>query len=377
MGQIRMVDLQAQYLRIKEEIDAAIQNVLNSTAFIQGPQVQEFAEALAKHNDNTNVIPCANGTDALQIAMMAMEFKVGDEIILPVHTYVATAEVIALLGLTPVFVDVDEKTFTIDSAQIENKITSRTVAIVPVHLYGQCADMESILTIATKHKLVVIEDVAQALGAEFKFSNGEVKKAGTIGLIGTTSFFPSKNLGCYGDGGAIFTHDKELARKMRMIANHGQQIKYHHDVIGINSRLDTLQAAILLVKLNYLTDYTQRRNKVADFYDENLKDCQFIETPFRSPQSTHAYHQYTLKVKTIDRDHFKKYLESKGIPTMIYYPVPLHLQKAYKKDGFGEGSFPVTEKLSKTVISLPIHTEMTEAELSYICEHIKDYPQHA
>ncbi len=377
MGQIRMVDLQAQYLRIKEEIDAAIQNVLNSTAFIQGPQVQEFAEALAKHSDNTNVIPCANGTDALQIAMMAMEFKVGDEIILPVHTYVATAEVIALLGLTPVFVDVDEKTFTIDSAQIENKITSRTVAIVPVHLYGQCADMESILTIAAKHKLVVIEDVAQALGAEFKFSNEEVKKAGTIGLIGTTSFFPSKNLGCYGDGGAIFTHDKELARKMRMIANHGQQIKYHHDVIGINSRLDTLQAAILLVKLNYLTDYTQRRNKVADFYDENLKDCQFIETPFRSPQSTHAYHQYTLKVKTIDRDHFKKYLESKGIPTMIYYPVPLHLQKAYKKDGFGEGSFPVTEKLSKTVISLPIHTEMTESELVYICEQIKAYPQHA
>lgn len=376
MDQIKMVDLQTQYLRIKEEIDTAIQNVLNSTAFIQGPQVQEFAEALSKQNDHTNVIPCANGTDALQIAMMAMEFKVGDEIILPVHTYVATAEVIALLGLTPVFVDVDEKTFTIDAAQIESKVTSKTVAIVPVHLYGQCADMESILAIATKHKLVVIEDVAQALGAEFKFSNGEVKKAGTIGLIGTTSFFPSKNLGCYGDGGAIFTHDKELANKMRMIANHGQQIKYHHDIIGINSRLDTLQAAILLVKLKYLNEYTQRRNKVADFYDENLKDCRFVETPFRSLKSTHAYHQYTLKVKTIDRDHFKKYLEAKGIPIMIYYPVPLHLQKAYKKAGFGEGSFPITEQLSKTVISLPIHTEMTEAELSYICGQIKAYPQH-
>ena len=377
MNQIRMVDLQTQYLRIKEEIDAAIQNVLNSTAFIQGPQVQEFAEALSKQNNNTSVIPCANGTDALQIAMMAMEFKAGDEIILPVHTYVATAEVIALLGLTPVFVDVDEKTFNINTAQIESKITSKTVAIVPVHLYGQCADMESILTIATKHKLIVIEDVAQALGAEFKFSTGEVKKAGTMGLVGTTSFFPSKNLGCYGDGGAIFTHDKELAKKIRMIANHGQQVKYHHEVIGINSRLDTLQAAILLVKLKYLAEYTQRRNKAADFYDENLKDSRFVEIPFRSPNSTHAYHQYTLKVKAIDRDQFKKYLEAKGIPTMIYYPVPLHLQKAYRKVGFEEGSFPITEQLSKTVISLPIHTEMTEVELSYICEQINAYPQYA
>ena len=377
MNQIRMVDLQTQYLRIKEEIDAAIQNVLNSTAFIQGPQVQEFAEALSKQNNNTSVIPCANGTDALQIAMMAMEFKAGDEIILPVHTYVATAEVIALLGLTPVFVDVDEKTFNINTAQIESKITSKTVAIVPVHLYGQCADMESILTIATKHKLIVIEDVAQALGAEFKFSTGEVKKAGTMGLVGTTSFFPSKNLGCYGDGGAIFTHDKELAKKIQMIANHGQQVKYHHEVIGINSRLDTLQAAILLVKLKYLAEYTQRRNKAADFYDENLKDSRFVEIPFRSPNSTHAYHQYTLKVKAIDRDQFKKYLEAKGIPTMIYYPVPLHLQKAYRKVGFEEGSFPITEQLSKTVISLPIHTEMTEVELSYICEQINAYPQYA
>ncbi len=377
MRPIKMVDLQSQYLRIKEEVDAAIQEVLTSTAFIQGPQVKEFSQALSRQNQNVNVVPCANGTDALQIAMMALAFKAGDEIILPVHTYVATAEVIALLGLHPVFVDVDARTFNIDVSQIESKISKKTVAIAPVHLYGQCADMEPILKIAASRGLLVIEDVAQALGAEYLFTNGEKKKAGTMGHIGTTSFFPSKNLGCYGDGGALFTNDFELSEKMQMIANHGQRVKYYHEIIGINSRLDTLQAAILLVKLKYLQDYTYRRNKVASFYDQQLSDCNFIQTPFRSPNSTHAFHQYTLTVKGIDRDQFKKYLDSKGIPTMIYYPVPLHFQQAYRKPGFGEGSFPVTEQLSRTVISLPIHTEMTEEELSYICHSIKEYHHHA
>jgi UDP-2-acetamido-2-deoxy-ribo-hexuluronate aminotransferase len=377
MHQIKMVDLQSQYLRIKAEVDAAIQEVLTSTAFIQGPQVKEFAQALSAINQNTHVIPCANGTDALQIAMMALGFKPGDEIILPVHTYVATAEVIALLGLTPVFIDVDPQTFNLDVSQIENKITTKTVAIVPVHLYGQCADMEPILEIAKRKNLFVIEDVAQALGADYIFSNGEMKKAGTMGIIGTTSFFPSKNLGCFGDGGAIFTNDKQLAEKSQMIANHGQRIKYHHDIIGINSRLDTLQAAILSVKIKYLQDYTRRRNDAATFYDKHLSDCDFLTTPLRAANSTHVFHQYTIKAKGIDRDHLKKYLEGKGIPTMIYYPVPLHFQKAYQKPEFREGSFPVTEQLSKTVLSLPIHTEMTEEELMYICNSIKEYPHHA
>jgi UDP-2-acetamido-2-deoxy-ribo-hexuluronate aminotransferase len=377
MQKIKMVDLQSQYLRIKAEVDTAIQDVLTSTAFIQGPQVKEFAQALSAINQNTNVIPCANGTDALQIAMMALGFKSGDEIILPVHTYVATAEVVALLGLTPVFIDVDPQTFNLDVSQIESKITTKTVAIVPVHLYGQCADMEPILKIAKRRNLFVIEDVAQALGADYTFSNGEVKKAGTMGTIGTTSFFPSKNLGCFGDGGAVFTNDKSLAEKIKMIANHGQEIKYQHDIIGINSRLDTLQAAILLVKIKYLSEYTRKRNEAARFYDSQLSGCSFIETPFHACHSTHVFHQYTLKVKNIDRNHFKKYLEGNGIPAMIYYPIPLHFQKAYSRKEFGIGSFPVTEQLSKTVISLPIHTEMTEEELTYICETIKEYPHHA
>lgn len=373
MKEIKMVDLQSQYLRIKEEIDSAISSVLMSTAFIQGPQVKEFSEALSKYNQGVKVIPCANGTDALQIAMMALDLKAGDEIILPVHTYVATAEVIALLGLTPVFIDVDEKTFNIDVNQIEEKITSKTKAIVPVHLYGQCADMEPILEIAQRRNLFVIEDLAQALGADYTFSNGSVKRAGTMGTVGCTSFFPSKNLGCFGDGGAIFTNDAVLADKIRMIANHGQKIKYQHDIIGVNSRLDTLQAAILNVKLKYLDEYTKKRNEAANFYDAHLKRVSFIETPFRATNSTHVFHQYTIKVKDIDRDALKKYLESKGIPSMIYYHIPLHLQKAYRRKGFGEGSFPVTEKLSKTVLSLPIHTEMTQEELSYICDTIKSY----
>lgn len=371
MEKIKMVDLQSQYLRIKPEIDSAIQNVLNTTAFIQGPQVGDFANDLKNYTGAKFVIPCANGTDALQIAMMALGFKPGDEIILPVHTYVATAEVIALLGLIPVFVDVDEQTFNIDINQLESKITSRTVGIVPVHLYGQCADMEAILRIATKHNLHVIEDAAQALSAEYIFSNGVRKKAGTMGVIGTTSFFPSKNLGCFGDGGAIFTNDAALAEKIKMIANHGQKIKYQHDSIGVNSRLDTLQAAVLKVKLRYLDEYTSNRNTAAAFYDKELANIPGVKIPVKSQYATHVYHQYTLKVDK--RDELKAFLEGKAIPTMIYYPIPLHFQKAYQQPKFGEGSFPVSEKLSKTVISLPIHTEMKTEELDFICQAIKTF----
>jgi dTDP-4-amino-4,6-dideoxygalactose transaminase len=366
-----MVDLQTQYLRIKPEIDKAIEDVLTSTAFIQGPQVGQFAEALKNYVGAGFCIPCANGTDALQIAMMALDLKQGDEVILPVHTYVATAEVIALLGLTPVFIDVKSDNFNLDVDQLEKKITAKTKAIVPVHLYGQCADMEPILKIAAKHKLHVIEDAAQSLGAAYTFKDGSKKKSGTMGTIGTTSFFPSKNLGCYGDGGAIFTNDAQLAEKIKMIANHGQRIKYHHDVIGVNSRLDTLQAAILLVKLKYLGEYEQKRNTVADFYDKALGGIPQIKIPVRTKNSTHVFHQYTLQVER--RDELKKFLEEKDVPTMIYYPVPLHFQKAYRKEGFGEGSFPVTEKLSKTVISLPIHTEMKTEELEYIASQIKAF----
>jgi UDP-2-acetamido-2-deoxy-ribo-hexuluronate aminotransferase len=371
MDKIQMVDLKSQYLRIKTEIDQAIQDVLDSTAFIQGPQVQQFAKSLGEYVEAPYVIPCANGTDALQIAMMALDVKPGDEVILPVHTYVATAEVIALLGLIPVFTEVDPQSFNIDPKQIESKITSKTKIIVPVHLYGQCADMEPILDIAKKHNLYVIEDTAQALGAVYTFADGRQKRAGTMATIGTTSFFPSKNLGCFGDGGAIFTNDAALGEKIRMMANHGQKIKYHHDLIGVNSRLDTLQAAILIVKLKYLDEYAGRRNAVADFYDQALQNVKGLKTPVRTKNSTHVFHQYTLQVER--RDELKSHLEKTGIPTMIYYPVPLHFQKAYKRQGFGEGSFSITENLSKTVLSLPIHTEMKEQEMSYICGEIKSF----
>lgn len=371
MEKIQMVDLLAQYLRIKGEIDDAIQKVLNSTAFIQGKEVGEFSRALEKYLDVEFVVPCANGTDALQIAMMALDYKPGDEIILPVHTYVATAEVIALLGLKPVFVDVDEKTFNIDITRIEKKITKKTVAIVPVHLYGQCADMEQILGLATEYNLNVIEDAAQAFGAEYTFSSKKIRRAGTIGIIGTTSFFPSKNLGCYGDGGALFTRDEKLAEKIRMIANHGQKVKYHHDIIGVNSRLDTLQAAILKVKLNYVDEYTRKRNEVAAFYDKNLAGIKGLELPHRASNSTHVFHQYTVKVEG-KRNGLREHLASAGIPTMIYYPIPLHLQNAYRQKEFGEGSFPVTERLSKSVLSLPIHTEMTSEQLEFIVAGIRE-----
>jgi len=374
MEKIKMVDLHNQYLRIKPEIDAAIQQVLDSTAFIQGPPVAAFASALSKYLGGIHVIPCANGTDALQIAMMALGLKPGDEVILPVHTYVATAEVIALLGLVPVFAEVDARTFNLDPSGLEALITSRTVAIVPVHLYGQCADMEAILAIAKKHSLHVIEDSAQALGAAYTFEDGTIRKAGTMGTIGCTSFFPSKNLGCYGDGGALFTHDAALAETIRIVANHGQRVKYQHDLVGVNSRLDTLQAAILEVKLKYLDDYTRRRNAVAAHYDKALANMNVrgITVPYRVANSTHAFHQYTIQVEA-NRDAFKNYLEAKGVPTMIYYPIPLHLQQAYLRNGFGRGSFAITERLSETVLSLPIDTEIQREQLDYITEVITGY----
>jgi dTDP-4-amino-4,6-dideoxygalactose transaminase len=360
MMDIKMVDLHSQYLRIKSEIDNAMQSVIDSTAFIQGPEVKDFASALSKYLDGAHVIPCANGTDALQIAMMALGLKPGDEVILPVHTYVATAEVIALLGLTPVFVDVHPDTFNIDVSQVESKITKKTRAIVPVHLYGQCADMDSLMSIASKHDLYVIEDAAQSIGAKYKNAY-----SGTIGHVGTTSFFPSKNLGCFGDGGAIMTRSAELAEELRIIANHGQKKKYYHEKVGVNSRLDTIQAAVLNVKLRYLKEYEAKRNTVADYYDKHLPKSVVI--PVRSKDSTHVFHQYTIKADR--RDELKSFLEKKGVPSMIYYPLPLHHQEAYKQDR----SFPVTERLSKEVLSLPIHTEMTGDQLDYICTLIADF----
>lgn len=369
---IQMVDLKGQYKKIKTEIDSEIQKVLHSTAFIKGAKVDEFAQNLSKYIGGSNVVPCANGTDALQIALMALGLHPGDEVILPVHTYVATAEVIALLRLNPVFVDVHPKYFTIDVSQIEEKITAKTKAIVPVHLYGQCADMESIMKIAKQHNLFVIEDTAQAIGAYFTFADGSKKQAGTIGDIGTTSFFPSKNLGCYGDGGAMFVRDNELAKKCQMIANHGQSVKYHHDIIGCNSRLDTMQAAILDVKLKYLDQYTKARQNAAAIYDELLKDITKMKTPEVANYSTHVYHQYTLILDdSIDRNEMQTFLKENGIPSIVYYPVPLHHQKAYRKEY--DEVFQVTEYLSQKVLSLPIHTELTRGEQEYIVSKIKSY----
>jgi len=373
MKKIQMVDLKGQYEGIKDQVNTSFQEVIENAAFINGPEVQQFQKDLEDYLQVKNVIPCANGTDALQIGLMALNLQPGDEVIVPVHTYVATAEVIALLKLTPVFVDVDPDYFTIDISQIENKITSKTKAIVPVHLYGQCADMEPLMQIAQKHHLYVVEDTAQAIGAKYTFSDGNKVFAGTIGHIGTTSFFPSKNLGAYGDGGALFVQDKELAEKCRIIANHGQSIKYHHDIIGCNSRLDTLQAAILDVKLKYLDDYSNARQKAAKYYDEKLANIPGIKTPLRSSKSTHVYHQYTLVLdESMDRNQLKEYLKEKGIPTMIYYPLPRHQQKAYDKNNRNE-SFPVTEKLSKTVLSLPIHTEITTNVQDFIVSSIQDF----
>ena len=367
-----MVDLLGQYNKIRNEIDEAIHNVVLSSAYINGPEVKSFTKELESYLDVRHVIPCANGTDALQIAMMALDFKPGDEVITASFTYVATAEVIALLKLKPVLVDVDEATMTIDCDAIEKAITPRTVAIVPVHLFGQCADMNRIMEIAARHKLAVIEDTAQAIGADYKTGSG-VKKAGTIGTIGTTSFFPSKNLGCMGDGGAIFTNDDKLADRMRMIVNHGQSVLYQHDEIGVNSRLDSMQAAILRVKLRYLDEYCRARQEAADFYDRAFANNPKLKTPVRMPGSTHVFHQYTLTLNGVDRNQLRTHLEQKGIPSMIYYPIPLHMQKAYRDPRYKAGDFPVTEKLCQNVISLPMHTELSREDLIWITGAVLEF----
>ncbi len=368
-----MVDLKGQYQKIKTEVDAGIQEVINNTAFINGPAVKEFQADLEAYLGVKHVIPCANGTDALQIAMMALGLKPGDEVITASFTYVATAEVIGLLGLTPVLVDVYPDTFCIDVKAMEKAITPKTKAIVPVHLFGQCADMEAIMQVAKKHNLAVIEDVAQAIGADYTFANGTKVKAGTVGTIGCTSFFPSKNLGCYGDGGAIYTNDEELAKKCKMIAHHGQSVQYVHDVLGVNSRLDTLQAAILKVKLKRLDEYAAARNRAAAHYDKAFAGHAKIKTPFRSKSSTHVFHQYTLQLTGIDRNKLREFLASKDIPSMIYYPIPLHMQKAYASPLYKEGDFPVTEKLCASVLSLPMHTELDEQTLSYISTSVLEF----
>lgn len=367
---IHMVDLKSQYLKIKKEIDNALLEAIEGGAFINGPQVKLFSSNLEKFNKVKRVVTCANGTDALQVAMMGLGFKPGDEVIVPAFTYIATVEVIALLGLVPRFIDVKEDTFELDYTQLESLINEKTVGIIPVHLFGQCSNMEVIMSIAKKYKVAVIEDTAQAIGAEYIYENGTKAFAGTIGDIGTTSFFPSKNLGCFGDGGALFTQNSELGELLHMIANHGQRKKYYHEVIGVNSRLDTIQAAILNIKLRYLNEYSLARQEVAKIYDENLKEIPALIIPKRASYSTHVFNQYTCRVEDGRRDELRNYLSKKGIPTMVYYPVPVHLQEAYAVYGYKEGDFPVAEKLCANVISLPIHTEMKPEIQKYIIEKI-------
>lgn len=373
MRSIQMVDLKQQYHNIKEEIDAAVLKVLESSAFINGPDVQEFAASLAQYNKVKHVIPCANGTDALQISMMALGLKPGDEVITPSFTFIATAEVIALLNLKPVFVDVDAKTFCLDPKEIEKAITPKTKAIVPVHLYGQAAPMEEIMDIARRHNLFVIEDNAQAIGGDYTFSDGSIRKTGAIGTIGTTSFFPSKNLGGYGDGGAIMTNDDALASQLKMVANHGQSKRYYHDLVGCNSRLDTIQAAILKIKLRHLDNYIAARRKVADYYDAAFAGNKKITTPFRASYSHHVFHQYTLILEGVDRDGLQQYLADRGIPSMIYYPVPAHRQQMFEQFSSSEVKLPVTDWLTERVISLPIHTEMQEEQLKFIVESVLSF----
>jgi UDP-2-acetamido-2-deoxy-ribo-hexuluronate aminotransferase len=373
MNQIQMVDLKSQYHKIKEEVLKSIEKVIESSAFIQGSEVKLLEKNLAEFSGAGHCISCANGTDALQIAMMALELKEGDEIIVPTFTYIATAEAAALLNIKLVLCDVDPDTFNLDVQKIESLITKKTKAIVPVHLFGQCADMKELMTIARKYNLSIIEDAAQSIGAEYSFDTAISKVAGTIGHIGTTSFFPSKNLGCYGDGGAILTNDEALAAKIRMVANHGQGKKYYHDSIGINSRLDTMQAAILNVKIKHLKEYIKARQKAAGFYDEHLGNLDGIRIPVRNQRSTHVFHQYSLLINGKDRNDFKTYLEKEGIPSMIYYPLPVHFQKAYSYLGYKEGDFPVSEDLCKKIIALPMHTELEEDQLIYITEKIINY----
>ncbi|MES2587586.1 MAG: DegT/DnrJ/EryC1/StrS family aminotransferase [Bacteroidota bacterium] len=373
MKEIQMVDLKSQYKKIKSEVDTAILNVIENAQFIGGPDVSAFQSELENYLNVKHVIPCANGTDALQIAMMALGLKPGDEIITPSYTYIATTEVMALLGLTPVFVDVVADTFCIDVTKIEAAITSKTKAIVPVHLYGQAADMDAIMDIAKKHNLFVIEDNAQAIGCDYTHRDGSKSKTGTIGTIGCTSFFPSKNLGCYGDGGAICTNDEKLAIVMKQVANHGQTIRYHHEMVGCNSRLDTIQAAILRIKLRSLDDYCNARRKVADYYDNFLSNIEGITAPFRAKDSRHVFHQYTMQLEGIDRDKLSEFLATKGIPSMIYYPIPAHKQKMFATFNCENQDLPVTDWLTKRVLSLPIHTEMEEEQLIHISTSIQEF----
>lgn len=370
MRKIQMVDLQKQYQDIKEEVDSAIQEVINNCTFINGPSVKQFQANLEKYLHVKHVIPCGNGTDGLQVSLMALDLQPGDEVITTTFTFIATAEVIALLKLTPVLVDVDPDTFNISISAVEKAVTNKTKAIIPVHLFGQCVDMESLMKIAEKHNLHIVEDACQAIGADYHFSNGEVKKAGTMGIIGCTSFFPSKNLGCYGDGGAVFTNDDVLAKKLRGIVNHGMFVRYYHDIVGVNSRLDSIQAAILDVKLKRLDDYIKRRNAAASFYNQVFANHENIVIPQRHKKSTHVFHQYTLVLKNVDRDKVVAYMKEQEIPVMIYYPVPLHLQKAYEYLSYKKGDLPVSEALSESVISLPMHTELDDEQLNYITSHL-------
>ena len=365
-----MVDLKAQYEKIGAEIDIAIKSVLESTAFIKGPDVKLFEEELQEYMGVKHVVSCANGTDALQLAMMALALKPGDEVITTNFTFIATVEVIALLGLKLVIIDPDPGSFNISVEAVRKAITPKTKAIVPVHLFGQCADMESLMEIAKKYNLYIIEDAAQATGADYFFRDGTTKKAGTIGHIGTTSFFPSKNLGCYGDGGALYTNDDALAEKLRSIANHGMKVRYHYDDIGVNSRLDTIQAAILRVKLKHLSHFNSARRAVADLYDEAFAKCHSLSVPERVSYSSHIFHQYTIRVKNGKRDDLKKYLESKKIPSMVYYPGPLHMQEAYRYLGYRDNEFPVTTALCKEVLSLPMHPDMEQEQIDYIILNI-------
>ena len=373
MRPIQMVDLKMQYAKIKGEVDTAIQEVIENAAFINGKAVVDFTAALSKYLGAAHVVPCANGTDALQIAMMALDLQPGDEVITPSFTYIATTEVIALLKLKPVFVDVDPQTFCMDPSVLEKAITSKTKAIVPVHLYGQAAPMEAIMQMATDHGLYVVEDNAQAIGSDYRFSNGTRKKTGTIGTIGTTSFFPSKNLGCFGDGGAIFTEDEALANRLRMIANHGQSKRYYHDMVGCNSRLDTIQAAVLNVKLNLLDKYIDARRGAADFYDKAFANHPKISVPHRADYSKHVFHQYTLILEGVDRNRLNQFLAQHNIPSMIYYPVPAHRQKMF--DAFGGSNYhlEITDWLTERVISLPMHTELDEQQLEFITSKVLEF----
>ncbi len=372
MKPIRMVDLYNQYLQIKDDIDKAIFGVIERTSFVKGSEVTAFEQELAQYLNVKHVISCANGTDALQIALMALDLKPGDEVITTTFTFIATAEVIALLHLKPVLVDIDPETFLMDTSQVESNITSQTKAIIPVHLFGQACNMDEIMNIAQKHQLYVVEDVAQALGTDVQYM-GSVHKAGTIGNIGCTSFFPSKNLSCFGDGGALYTNDDKLAVKIRSIANHGMTRRYYHDHIGLNSRLDSIQAAILSVKLKHLDNYHRKRQQAASFYDSALADVPWLKIPARVSWSTHIFHQYSILIEENCRDKLKAYLEEHQIPTMIYYPVPIHEQKAYQQYGFIYENFPVANHISKQILSLPMHTELDEEQLHYICHTIRKF----